>query len=103
MSKPAPVSAGRNPAAGKPPRSRTKTFTPEQAAEQMRALLEAKNERVRQGPSWPAANAHAGHVDGAGATRHDAHDLASLPVDPQSNLGVAGMHGRGNQGKRGQS
>ncbi len=69
----------------------------------MRALLEAKNERVRQGPSWPAANAHTGQLNHNPEPLHDLHDGAPPPVDPHSNLGVAGMHGRGNQGKRGQS
>jgi hypothetical protein len=64
-------------------------------------LLEAKKERVRRGPTWPAANAHTGHPDfGAGEALHDPHVAQTAPA---SNLGVVGMHGRGNQGKRGKT
>ncbi|HMM65303.1 MAG TPA: hypothetical protein PKC03_00040 [Dokdonella sp.] len=70
----------------------------------MRALLEAKQARVRQGPTWPAANAHTGaHGTSAGDADAAFHENQSPPVAPDSNLGIAGMHGRGNQGKRGQN
>jgi hypothetical protein len=67
-------------------------------------MLEAKNERVRQGPTWPAANAHTGQHIGAGPVV--SRDLFDVPVthpSPETNFGVHGMHGRGNQGKRGQN
>jgi hypothetical protein len=56
---------------------------------------------VRRGPTWPASNAHTGHPDfGAGEALHDPHVAQTAPA---SNLGVVGMHGRGNQGKRGKT
>ncbi|WP_460878938.1 hypothetical protein [Rhodanobacter koreensis] len=33
-----------------------KHISPEEAVAHIQALLEAKQERVRQGPSWPGAN-----------------------------------------------
>lgn len=83
---------------------RKKPITPEQAAEQMRALLAAKQARVRQGPTWPGARSPTGtHGSNAGDADSAFHENPSPPVAPDSNLGIAGMHGRGNQGKRGQS
>ncbi|MGB0135417.1 hypothetical protein [Dokdonella sp.] len=91
-------------ATGKSAAARKKPLTPKQSAAQIRALLEAKKQRVRQGPTWPAANAHTGQLGGAGPeVDHDLHDTAVAQTSPESNFGVAGMHGRGNQGKRGQN
>jgi hypothetical protein len=70
----------------------------------MRMLLKAKRQRVRQGPTWPAANAHTGApgsgVTGAADTETPAS--ATQTFSPEANRGIVGMHGRGNQGKRGQ-
>ncbi len=66
----------------------------------MRELLKAKQARDRQGPTWPAANAHTG--GGGGSDEIAEHDTQMPGYSPDSNLGVAGMHGRGNQSKRGQ-
>jgi hypothetical protein len=77
----------------------------------LRELLEAKQERTRQGPHWPPANAHTGLQHPAGtAGVHEGSDFAAVQsnslrpaVNPESNLGTGGMHGRGNQGKRNQN
>lgn len=95
--------------AGSSPATRPDTpLTPEQSAEQMRMLLEAKRERVRQGPTWPAANAHTGAIGGtsvaeaSGMVEVEAPNSEIPQFSPETNFGTVGMHGRGNQGKRGQ-
>jgi hypothetical protein len=70
----------------------------------LRQLLEAKRKRVRQGPTWPAANAHTG-IPGSGTngmSDAEAPGSATQTFSPEANRGIVGMHGRGNQGKRGQ-
>jgi hypothetical protein len=70
----------------------------------MRQLLEAKRERVRRGPTWPAANAHTGTpgLREHGMTDGEAPEATTHTFSPEANRGIVGMHGRGNQGKRGQ-
>jgi hypothetical protein len=70
-------------------------------------ILEAKQERVRQGPSYPPANAFTGHKDPAAAPASaptptaDAQPEAA-PDRASTFDGAAAPHGRGNQGMRSQ-
>lgn len=125
--KPAPAkSAGRAPAAAarpaaapkapakRPPTAPKKTGSPRQAAadvarQHFREILEAKQQRVKQGPAYPAANAFTGRAhDGVGAVVQpsgepaDANSAGSSPgVEATYGQGEF-THGRGNQGMRGQ-
>ena len=58
--------AGRSRAtpSARPRRPARKHLTPQEAAEHIQALLEAKQERVRQGPTWPGADEHPGGNNG---------------------------------------
>ncbi len=67
-------------------------------------LLRAKQERVRQGPSYPAANAYTGRHDAPTENMHEdasSHGppMASAP-DAEATYGTSTAHGRGNQGMR---
>jgi hypothetical protein len=85
----APASAPRaNPAEAAPVRH----ISPEEAVAHIQALLDAKHERDRQGPSWPGADQSA-HPAG-GASMH-----ADAPVTATAPAAVA--HQRGDQSKRG--
>jgi hypothetical protein len=98
---PAPKKA----AAARKPR----TATAEVARRHFREILEAKQQRVKQGPSYPAPNAFTGRP-------HDAADAAGPPPgdpapstqntkpDAEATYGEGEFtHGRGNQGMRGQN
>ncbi|MEO7431656.1 MAG: hypothetical protein ABIR62_06455 [Dokdonella sp.] len=79
-------------------------MAPDVAIAHFQELLRAKQERVRQGPSYPAANAYTGRHD---ATADDVHDdpnshgppMASAP-DAEATYGASTTHARGNQGMR---
>ncbi|MEO6688315.1 MAG: hypothetical protein ABIS07_03485 [Dokdonella sp.] len=78
--------------------------SPEVAAAHFQELLRAKQERVRQGPSYPAANPYTGRHGGSGANGHadlDSHapPLSNTP-EPEAVYGASTTHGRGNQGMR---
>jgi hypothetical protein len=45
-----------------------KHITPQEAVEHIQALLEAKQERVRQGPNWPGAGVHPAGNNGSPGT-----------------------------------
>ena len=89
---PSPKSATRKRVAEVP----VKHISPEEAVAHIQALLEARQERVRQGPSWPGAEAAPVHGN------HDVHALGSsspgLPSEAAHGHGLA--HERGEQSKR---
>ncbi|MEO5622864.1 MAG: hypothetical protein ABJB02_04835 [Dokdonella sp.] len=69
-------------------------------------LLQAKQERVRQGPNYPTANPYSGRHDVLAATDHrdngDTHAAPSAGTpEPEAVYGANAAHGRGNQGMRG--
>ena len=69
-------------------------------------LLEAKQERVRQGPSYPPANDFTGQRAADGSSPASPSEPAPQPPNanqpaPESTYGdPAFTHGRGNQGMR---
>ena len=75
------------------------------AARHFREALQAKQERVRQGPNYPSANAFTGRHVAAATTSSGGLDLhAPLPATgtpaPEALTGANSLHGRGNQGMR---
>ncbi len=98
--------AVRNPKAA-PPRdsSASGPVSPEVATAHFQELLRAKQERVRQGPTYPAANPFTGRHDGSEGHGHgdlDSHGPPQLPntPEPEAVYGASTAHGRGNQGMR---
>jgi hypothetical protein len=78
--------------------------TPDVAMAHFQELLRAKQERVRQGPSYPPANPYTGRHDAPAEHPHEdtaSHGppMASAP-DPEATYGASTAHGRGNQGMR---
>jgi hypothetical protein len=75
-----------------------KHISPEEAVAHIQALLEAKQERVRQGPSWPGAEAAQQPVHGS----QDGHALSpsSPGLSSEAAHGHALAHERGEQSKR---
>ncbi|HJU38226.1 MAG TPA: hypothetical protein VJ724_01540 [Tahibacter sp.] len=70
-------------------------MTPETARRHFQQLLEAKQARVRQGPSYPAPNDFTGQRD------VDAAPADAGTPSPESTYGDPTFaHGRGNQGMR---
>ena len=84
---------------------RQRPVSPEVARRHFQELLEAKQERVRQGPSYPAPNAFTGRRDEAEISS------AAEPAPPEPGTGTPEAvyggpefaHGRGNQGMRRQN
>jgi len=75
------------------------------AARHFREALQAKQERVRQGPNYPPANAFTGrHAPVAPALSGGLDPHAPLPATgtpaPEALTGANSLHGRGNQGMR---
>jgi hypothetical protein len=67
--------------------------------------LEAKQERVRQGPAYPPANAFTGRTDATLEPGHPADDPDVAPVthsmpSPEAAHVTSLLRGRGNQGMR---
>ena len=86
-------------------KSHVRKGTPEAAQKRMAELLKAKQERDRQSPSGPAANAYTGHaLDPALAADRsgDVHQTA-MPRKPSADAvyGATYDHARGDQSKRG--
>ncbi|MGH8172912.1 MAG: hypothetical protein ACREPX_07170 [Rhodanobacteraceae bacterium] len=112
--KPRVVEAPRKQAAPKPtpratsaPAPRKGPVTPAEARRHFEELLKAKQERVRQGPNYPPANAYTGRHDGDAPSTTDASDEAPAPQTdntpaPEATYGETHTHGRGNQGMRNQ-
>jgi hypothetical protein len=79
--------------------------SPEVATAHFQELLRAKQERVRQGPTYPAANPYTGRHDASGGNDHgddlDSHGppLSNTP-EPEAVYGASTAHARGNQGMR---
>ncbi|MET0230522.1 MAG: hypothetical protein ABW186_06290 [Rhodanobacteraceae bacterium] len=71
-------------------------------------MLEAKQARVRQGPSYPPANAFTGQRTADGSAPAPGNDSAPPPAPPdagkpapEATFGESSVrHGRGNQGMR---
>lgn len=83
------------------------TNDPDTALRHLQQILEAKNERARQPPAYPAANAHTGRpdTDPHAATKHDdidphEPDTVTNHPSPDAIYGANGSHARGNQGMR---
>jgi hypothetical protein len=79
-----------------------RSVTPTVARRHFLEILKAKQERVRQGPAYPPANAFTGQRDAAAAAPSgDAPTPASEPAEPAGTFdGPELAHGRGNQGMR---
>ena len=73
-------------------------ISPEQAVAHIQALLEAKQERVRQGPTWPGAESIPPHADEADA--HATAPAAAGGISSEAAFGHALAHERGEQGRR---
>ncbi|MEO7324833.1 MAG: hypothetical protein ABIW82_08390 [Dokdonella sp.] len=78
--------------------------SPEVATAHFQELLRAKQERVRQGPTYPAANPYTGRHDtsaGNVLADLDSHGppLSNTP-EPEAVYGASTTHARGNQGMR---
>ncbi|HEY0198949.1 MAG TPA: hypothetical protein VGC19_10480 [Rhodanobacter sp.] len=71
-----------------------KHISPEEALAHIQALLEAKQERVRQGPTWPDAES----PPQGGEDLHAASPSTSLPSEAAYSHSLA--HERGEQSKR---
>ena len=74
-------------------------ISPQEAVAHIQALLEAKQERVRQGPSWPgavAAQQTPNHPDEI----HEASSITGTGLSSEAAYGHALTHGRGEQGRR---
>jgi hypothetical protein len=85
--------------------SGSRLVTPKVAARHFREALQAKQERVRQGPNYPPANAFTGRNAPLGAALSGGLDPhAPLPATgtpaPEALTGANSLHGRGNQGMR---
>jgi hypothetical protein len=76
-----------------------KHISPEEAVAHIQALLEAKQERVRQGPSWPGAEA-AQQPTPDGADPHAVPSAATGGLSSEAAYGHALAHERGEQSKR---
>ncbi|HVQ33719.1 MAG TPA: hypothetical protein VMS49_07230 [Lysobacter sp.] len=87
-------------------RARPRHITPEQALENTRALLEAKQAKAHETPPWQALAAdHGGHVPESGTFQSDEARSRAVGRDQeelrsQGNAGSAGTIDRHNQGKR---
>ena len=80
--------------------------SPEVALEHFRKLLREKQERVQQGPAYPAPNAYTGRHDAAATPMPNAPQApataAGATLEPEALPAANNMHGRGNQGMRNQ-
>jgi len=69
-------------------------------------LLKAKQERVRQGPNYPAPSPYTGRHEGEAPIATNEGDESTRPVDnttaPEATYGETHTHARGNQGMRNQ-
>jgi hypothetical protein len=115
---PAPAKVAKPAAPPKPPAKRAtaapkKAAAPQQPAspavarQHFRELLEAKQQRVKQGPSYPAPNAFTGRPHEAGGDASPPPNEPA-PASQDSNTDVEATygegeltHGRGNHGLRG--
>jgi hypothetical protein len=100
--------ARRAPAAGRKAAAPQQPAKPELARQHFRELLEAKQQRVKQGPSYPAPNAFTGRPHEAGADTSPPNESASGAQDSKPDVEATYgdgefAHGRGNQGMRGQN
>ncbi len=87
--------------------ARRRPVKPEVARRHFLEILEAKRERVKQGPGYPPPNAFTGRPhDAAGAVGipppPNGPAPATSPATPDAQASTF-KHGRGNQGMRGQS
>ena len=106
-SRPAPPQspAKRSTAAPKKPAPRKRAVTPDIARQHFLEILEAKQQRVKQGPAYPAPNAFTGrpHDAGAGGIPSSSDPGQDSSPDVEATYGEGEFaSGRGNQGMRGQ-
>ena len=100
-----PASVGKD-APAKPARiPRRRTAGPEVAKQHFLEALQAKQERVRQGPSYPPANAFTGRVEDESMHAPVISDAGAAPVDqpapsPEATYVTNLLRARGNQGMR---
>ncbi|HEY9540396.1 MAG TPA: hypothetical protein VIR05_02030 [Luteimonas sp.] len=86
------------------PAARPRRITPEQALENTRKLLEAKQEHDRQPPPWQQLDGghdvgdHGGYQSGEAAAK--AAELHAAESRLQATQGSIGTQGRHDQGKR---
>jgi hypothetical protein len=84
--------------------NRTRRVSPKVSVRHFREVLQAKQERVRQGPNYPPANAFTGRPASLTALSGGLDPHAPLPATgtptPEALTGANSLHGRGNQGMR---
>ncbi|HEX5122117.1 MAG TPA: hypothetical protein VFV97_02635 [Rhodanobacteraceae bacterium] len=101
---PKPVAKRTSAAPKKAPAAPTGPVTPEVARQHFRELLEAKQQRDKQGPSYPAPNAFTGRPHEGTASPAPANEPSETAPDVEATYGEGEFkHGRGNQGMRGQN
>lgn len=87
--------------------STPRAVSPSVARKHFEQLLKAKQERVRQGPSYPAPNPFTGRHDVDNGMQSTPNEESATPAagapDPEATYGGTEFnHGRGNQGMRNQ-
>ena len=87
--------------------SSPRAVSPSVARKHFEQLLKAKQERVRQGPSYPAPNPFTGRHDVDNGMQSTPNEDSATPAagapDPEATYGGTEFnHGRGNQGMRNQ-
>jgi hypothetical protein len=85
---------------------RKRAVTPSEARRHFEELLKAKQERVRQGPNYPAPNPYTGRHGGEAPAATNGNEETTPPADtapaPEATYGETHTHARGNQGMRNQ-
>jgi hypothetical protein len=85
---------------------RKRAVTPSEARRHFEELLKAKQERVRQGPNYPAPNPYTGRHEGEAPAATNGNEETTPPADtapaPEATYGETHTHARGNQGMRNQ-
>src|SRR3546814_15073024 len=99
--------AAKETVARRKPAARPRRITPEQALENTRKLLEAKQEHDRQPPPWQQLDGghdvgdHGGYQSGeAAAKAAELHAAESRPPAHQGSIGTRGRHDPGKRANR---
>jgi len=101
----APEKIAAKPISGAREAPKKRAASPAIAKRHFLEVLEAKQERVRQGPSYPAANAFTGrpdaHYEGAQlAAEEEIAPVVGNAPSADATYGAGLVHARGNQGMR---
>lgn len=85
---------------------RKRPVSPSLARRHFEELLKAKQERVRQGPNYPAPNPYTGRHESeapiATSENGESTPTADTTPAPEATYGETHTHARGNQGMRNQ-